>query len=875
MRYIFLSIFYFILSITAFSEDFVEIHYKSDWANTFIQFNINNTGWAKLPTPEEKISLMVKTEKAEAFSLEKELSKYYFNNLGVEGNLMKESPYFKGYKYIKIPASNMRFKFSNEKSENDNNNGSTYYVESPGRYILKDKKIQKISSDNIKIYYKSDSEKNSISYKYNGSWSDEKKELEKDKLYEGYYSITAPLASEIKITSGKGEEKYSIAASGVYKINDNKIKLLSNTVMDKENTITVIQNTDKDAYISYNVDNMGWSNKAKMYSIKDNEKFITIENASNMSFTLENEAGEKTKEYSVTKGIYRVKEDKLLEKISDKSAFSTFGTDKNDLSVFSQEREIKNHIGAKKILKDTYELNIVDENHYYSLKTFDLSYDTVEIIKDGISIKTTKLLKNYRDNSMETSNIKLPIGNVVLKFYKEKGEKPLDAVMGTEEEKYQNKDVVLLSYGGWKETVDVTDLYQKEAKNYKEIQYNMWIDFIVPNEYLGNKLKLVFINNTGSTIKEYPAYKNGKQEGNLRYSIDILDAIREKGYGNEKSDSVFFKIYVGKELLGTYKYNLKEVVEKNTLITTGEFIPYNLEYLGKYCKNNQYLFEAKGKVFNVDMVNKVFYDGYYNKNKDYTNELIEIDESNFAINLKIDNQKEKKVLLKWSSSENQNYELYRSESMIGGYSKIFSGKTLEYADILPEANKRYYYKVESKTKEGKLIYSNTVFAISETKTDVQLNLEKSNETYDSIELTWNILDTVDRYEVYRSVNGNKYVNIKDLKFYNYKFIDEDLNPQNKYTYMIKGIKEKVLEISSNEVEKKVSKLQKIYNFSLDFDIDIGLKIAWEKIKGSENYIIEKSDKNSKKEVNVRGTIYYDDNMEIGKEYTYKVFAIEN
>lgn len=870
MKYLRILIFYVILSATSFGTDFIEIHYKSQWDETFIQFNIDGRGWAQLPTLEEKEAIIETFKNNDEEKANKNISNYYFNNLGIEGNLMKESSYFEGYKYIKLPAKSLRFKFSNGGQNLDNNNNLSYYIPKPGRYIVKDNIITKLSNENVKIYYKSVNEDKDILYKYDSiNWTEKGISMSPDRYYPEYNSIIIPMCEEVKV----GNQRYTLGKSGVYKIESNQITYLSDSVGDKKDTVTIFYNTEKNSYIKFNLDNIGWSNKQKMNSLKEGENFVLIPYAKQLTFFIEDEVGEKTREYKVTSGVYSIDQNQNLKKILVKDYLS-IGMENRKLKVFSQEREHTRFIETKEESEDLYSLEVKNNNYFYTIKYHNLSVNKVELLKEGLSLKKIDLVKNHKDSVMEVSNTSLPLGNLSLRFYKEENNKNLNKnnKIPLTNREYTGTDVTLISYGGWKELVGVTNLYTKEDKNYREYRYNMWLDFAVPNEYMGHKLKIVFLKGAGPVTKEFYPYKNGKIEGYLKYSFDILNVINSKGYETTNFPEVYFRIYVGNEVLGTYKYDLANIVENNTVVLPKEFIPYEIEYLGENRLDNKYIFDYKNKIFSVESINKVFYDGYYNKDNKFTNELIKID-TNLSVDLSIDNQFDKEVTLKWFANlKDLEYELYRSQSLMGTYVKLYKGTNTNYIDTLPEYNKVYYYKV--KVIRGKEIFSNLVFTEAIDTSTEKITLKKLNESYDSIELTWNMLDKIKDYSVYKSVNENKYVKVKTLKSYNNIFIDDDLNPKSHYSYFIVGVTKTNKEIKSNIIEKLPSELSKIYNFNLDYDISKGMIISWDKLPNIRGYLLEKSTDKGKEDIKIKDTVYYDLDITVGVIYTYKLFGIE-
>lgn len=139
------------------------------------------------------------------------------------------------------------------------------------------------------------------------------------------------------------------------------------------------------------------------------------------------------------------------------------------------------------------------------------------------------------------------------------------------------------------------------------------------------------------------------------------------------------------------------------------------------------------------------------------------------------------------------YEIYRSTSKDGNYVKIKTEKgqtNCTYTDKDIDPFKTYYYKVRcyADTSSGK-VYSLFLDPIEKTplaKTD----LKESKYTGKTIELSWNKIDDIDGYKIYRatSYNGTTYTCIAKLSANKTTYTDKNLTQGKVYKYKIRAYK---------------------------------------------------------------------------------------
>ena len=223
------------------------------------------------------------------------------------------------------------------------------------------------------------------------------------------------------------------------------------------------------------------------------------------------------------------------------------------------------------------------------------------------------------------------------------------------------------------------------------------------------------------------------------------------------------------------------------------------------------------------------------------------------------------VNLSWDSIPGINkYEIYRSKTENGTYSKVAISDNNSYTDSNLKSGETYYYKV--KCVDGEFSNVLTVNTIcSEPKAKVSASQSKT------IKVSWNKVYGANGYELYRSKTENgtySKVAISD----NNSYTDSNLKSGETYYYKVKcvdGDFSNILTVNTicSDPKAKVSASQ-----------SKTIKVSWNKVYGANGYeIYRASSKNGKyskvKTITNEKTLRFDDTkLETGRTYYYKVRA---
>ena len=241
-----------------------------------------------------------------------------------------------------------------------------------------------------------------------------------------------------------------------------------------------------------------------------------------------------------------------------------------------------------------------------------------------------------------------------------------------------------------------------------------------------------------------------------------------------------------------------------------------------------------------------------------------------------------KIKISWSAVEGASkYELYRSETPVGGYKKIkTSKKETTYTDSKVETQKTYYYKVRVRggEKTGYSTFSDVFSAWAVKSTKIS---SVSSYTSTSLKVKWKKIAGAYAYRVQRSTSKNgRYKKIATVKSAN-EYIDETVEKGKTYYYKIQAL---------NRVNKKygVSDYSKAVGGSTIGGTSLiyvkskssgSMEVKWKKDSKASGYRLKRSTKkNGTYEViaEIDGSTnvkYVDKTVTAGKRYYYAVETV--
>ena len=178
----------------------------------------------------------------------------------------------------------------------------------------------------------------------------------------------------------------------------------------------------------------------------------------------------------------------------------------------------------------------------------------------------------------------------------------------------------------------------------------------------------------------------------------------------------------------------------------------------------------------------------------------------------IELNKDEKPSLNWSAVEGAtSYDVYRSESKDGNFTKVFTTKGTSYTNTAAEPGHIYFYKVTASyndvTSESEIM---SVTCPIKAPTAELAGLDKNGKPM----LRWNSVKGASGYEVYRAASGSEnFEKIADSVETTY--IDSTAEPLTNYTYKVRavGVNKSVYADSEAVAAKSGEELAKVTRLS--------------------------------------------------------------
>lgn len=232
------------------------------------------------------------------------------------------------------------------------------------------------------------------------------------------------------------------------------------------------------------------------------------------------------------------------------------------------------------------------------------------------------------------------------------------------------------------------------------------------------------------------------------------------------------------------------------------------------------------------------------------------------------------AVVEWEAAEGATeYDVYRSESINGEYSKIATVDGLSYTDTGLTCGKTYSYKVISRSGNVAAEAYSSIFSVQIrplSPTGLKVTQNKTNIT-----ISYNKSEWADGYEIYSSkTKDGGYKLIKttsELKYVDtteYKYGDECF-------YKVRAYKNNgSLKVYSDYTSVKGTNLTPgaVENKKISASAYNKLKLSWDKMPGVDGYEIRRSEKASGTYTKIADVtaVSYTDTVTCGKTYYYKV-----
>ena len=234
-----------------------------------------------------------------------------------------------------------------------------------------------------------------------------------------------------------------------------------------------------------------------------------------------------------------------------------------------------------------------------------------------------------------------------------------------------------------------------------------------------------------------------------------------------------------------------------------------------------------------------------------------------------------KIMLKWAAVKNaEKYEVYRSSSKGGLYTKKITTDELGCTDTSAKAGYTYYYKVRAVTADGtKGDYSSVVYRTCDCAAPVVKG--GNNAATGKVTLTWDKVSGAKEYVVYRADYSNgTYTKMYTTK--NTSYTNTTANAGYTYYYKVKAISYKTAyadSAMSNMVTRTCDCAAPVVKIALNSDGHP--KLTWDKVTGAEKYRVYRSTdgKNFSYYYTATATYFNNNSATAGTTYYYKVMAV--
>lgn len=232
------------------------------------------------------------------------------------------------------------------------------------------------------------------------------------------------------------------------------------------------------------------------------------------------------------------------------------------------------------------------------------------------------------------------------------------------------------------------------------------------------------------------------------------------------------------------------------------------------------------------------------------------------------------IVLTWDKVEGaKTYDVYRSASKNGEYTKIASVTKNTYTDKKLETNKKFYYKVvavrdSQSSNESKLVNSKAVPAAAKTMTI-------TSQDYNKLVIKWSKVSGADKYVLYRSTSVES--GYKKLgTFTKTSYTDTKVKGGTPYYYKLVAYSGSAK--GTQRIEAGVAVTKATDKIAVENKTATSNKITWNKIIGAQKYRVYRSTKkNSGYQAigKTSKTSYTDKSAKVGIKYYYKVCGIIN
>lgn len=232
------------------------------------------------------------------------------------------------------------------------------------------------------------------------------------------------------------------------------------------------------------------------------------------------------------------------------------------------------------------------------------------------------------------------------------------------------------------------------------------------------------------------------------------------------------------------------------------------------------------------------------------------------------------IVVTWDKVEGaKQYEVYRSDSKNGKYTKVASVTKNTYTDKKLETNKKFYYKVVA-VRDGQTS-ANSKVVNSKAVPAATSSLTITSEDYNKLVIKWKKVSGADKYVLYRSTSVES--GYKKLgTFTTTSYADTKVKGGTPYYYKLVAYRGSAK--GTERVEAGVAVTKATDKITVTNKTATSNKITWNKITGAQKYRVYRSTKKNsgyKAIGKTSKTSYTDKTAKVGTRYYYKVCGIIN
>lgn len=207
------------------------------------------------------------------------------------------------------------------------------------------------------------------------------------------------------------------------------------------------------------------------------------------------------------------------------------------------------------------------------------------------------------------------------------------------------------------------------------------------------------------------------------------------------------------------------------------------------------------------------------------------------------------VTLKWSAAEDiQFYELWRSTNADDNYQKVavYDSKTLTGTNKNLKTGITYYYKIRGyRFSNNEKVYGAFTKVVNATpKLAAPQNVQAKSNGYNTVKISWSLVDGAAYYQVYRSTSSNgKYVQLGTYDNKTTSSISRKLGCGTTYYYKVRAYCWSDGERAFGNYSKVVSATPTLgvpQNVQAKSNTYNSLKISWNLVEGAEYYQVYRS-----------------------------------